>query len=325
MKEIEIEENEAGQRFDKFLAKYMSQASKSFIYKMLRKKNITLNGRKATGSEKLQCHDLVKLFLSDDTIEKFSERIIQSGDCDLDIIYEDKHILLVNKPVGMLSQKAEKEDISLVEYLMGYLLRSQALTREELRSFRPSICNRLDRNTSGIVVAGKTLLGLQTMAGMFKERTMHKYYLCLVEGVIDKEERLKGYLHKDERSNKARVCKSAMPGALPIETHYHPIGNNGFSTLLKVQLITGRTHQIRSHLSDIGHPIIGDGKYGNVRLNEKYRQQYGLKNQLLHAYRIEMPEIEGELSHLSNRIFEAELPPDFKEILVSEQIEENRL
>ena len=188
MKEFIINENEAGQRFDKYLAKLLREAPKSFFYKMMRKKNITLNGKKATGNEKLLSGDHVKLFLSDETFEKFSGSIAAPrAHHVLDIIYEDENILLINKPAGMLSQPADDGTPSLVEYLTGYLLENGSLTEEDLRTFRPSVCNRLDRNTSGLIAAGKSLVGLQTLSEMFKLRELHKYYLCLVEGILDEE------------------------------------------------------------------------------------------------------------------------------------------
>ena len=200
MQEIQIAANEAGQRLDKLLAKYLSEAPKSFLYKMLRKKNIVLNGKKASGNEKLVAGDSVKLFLSDETIQKFSREItVCKSNTKLDILYEDDDILLVNKPAGMLSQKAEAKDISLVEHLISYLLESGQLTRENLKSFKPSICNRLDRNTSGLVVCGKSLKGLQTMGQLFKERTLKKYYRCIVAGNVTEKQYVKGYLIKDEK------------------------------------------------------------------------------------------------------------------------------
>ena len=152
MQEIIVSANEAGQRFDKLLAKYLNEAPKSFLYKMLRKKNIVLNGKKATGNEKLEVGDSIKLFLADETIEKFSKVQIQHTKKKLDVIYEDDHILLINKPAGMLSQKAEAKDESLVEHVISYMLDSGQLTEADLRSFKPSICNRLDRNTSGLEI-----------------------------------------------------------------------------------------------------------------------------------------------------------------------------
>ena len=163
MQEIIVAANEAGQRLDKMLAKYLNEAPKSFLYKMLRKKNIVLNGKKATGNEKLAVGDSVKLFLADETIAKFSNIHAVHTNVTLDIIYEDENVLLINKPVGMLSQKAVADDESLVEHIISYMLETRQLTEEELRKFRPSVCNRLDRNTSGLVAAGKSLAGLQEM------------------------------------------------------------------------------------------------------------------------------------------------------------------
>lgn len=323
MKEFIINENEAGQRFDKYLAKRLKEAPKSFFYKMMRKKNITLNNKKATGNEKLNEGDIVKLFLSDETFEKFSgaheaERAV----CDLDIIYEDEHMLLINKPAGMLSQPADGKEPSLVEYLIGYLVESGAVTEDSLETFRPSVCNRLDRNTSGIVAAGKSLAGLQELSKVFHDRTIHKYYLCLVDGVLKKGSHLKGYLKKDEATNKVEILKEKQEDALPIETRYKPLGDNGHTTLLEVELITGRAHQIRAHLASIGHPILGDGKYGRSSLNQRLKKEYQLKYQLLHAYRLEIPEMKGILEKASGKTFYAGVPEEFMNIIKKEQLEE---
>ena len=258
MKQMTIKENEAGQRLDKYLAKLLPKAPKSFFYKMLRKKNITLNKKKASGGEKLQCGDLVQLFLGQETLEKFSGEAFQRSHGELDILYEDEQVLLLNKPVGMLSQKGKPQDVSMVEYLITYLLESGQITEEQLRTFRPGICNRLDRNTSGILVAGKTLVSLQELSKLFHDRILEKYYLCLVKGQIVQKKFIKGYLHKNEKCNKVSIEEVPFPGASPIETSYEPLAHNREMTLLKVHLITGRTHQIRSHLAYIGHPILGD-------------------------------------------------------------------
>jgi len=319
MQEIIVSTNEAGQRFDKLLAKYLNEAPKSFIYKMLRKKNIVLNGKKATGNEKLEVGDSIKLFLSDETIEKFSKMTVQKTKQKLDVIYEDENLLLINKPVGMLSQKAEAKDESLVEHIITYLLETEQLTEAELRKFKPSICNRLDRNTSGLVVAGKSLLGLQKMGELFKERSMKKYYRCLVVGEVKEKQYIKGFLYKDETINKVVISQEEVTDSLPIETEYEPLWTNGKCTLLEVHLITGRTHQIRAHLASIFHPIVGDYKYGNRKINDVYKQKYKLESQLLHAYRLELPELNGELENISLKQFTAPLPKLFERILNEEK------
>ena len=319
-----IEKNEAGQRLDKFLAKYMNEASKSFFYKMMRKKNITLNGKKCEGNEKLAEGDIVKLFLAEDTIEKFSSVQVQEvKKVDLDILYEDDEIILVNKPAGMLSQKARETDESLVEYLIDYLLESGKLTENGLRAFRPSVCNRLDRNTSGIVAAGKSLAGLQMLSGVFKDRSIHKYYQCLVSGEIRDVKTVDGWLLKDEKKNQVRILTEAEAKRFGgrggdeepkrIRTKYEPIATDGRFTLLRVTLLTGRSHQIRAHLASLGHPIVGDSKYGGVsKVSSSGRT---VKYQLLHSYRLEFPKLAEPFAYLSGKVFEAPMPGYFGSVL----------
>lgn len=320
MKEIIVEKLEAGQRFDKFLGKYLNQASTGFIYKMLRKKNITLNDKKAAGKEILKKGDSVKIFFAADTLEKFTgtqalQESVQSVKAvKLDIIYEDEHIILINKPAGMLSQKAKPEDTSLVEYVTAYLLESNQLTREDLSCFKPGICNRLDRNTSGIVVAGKSMAGLQAMNEVFKDRSIHKFYQCPVWGNIEKTSEIQGYLKKNENTNTVKITDSEKAGGQFIRTRFSPLEQGRNATLLEVELITGRSHQIRAHLSSIGHPLFGDSKYGDSSLNRQLWDKFHLKSQLLHSYRLEMPALNGELAYLSGRCFTAPLPENFRKI-----------
>lgn len=312
MKMITVNNNEAGQRLDKLLGKYLNLAGKSFLYKMMRKKNITLNGKRCDGSERLAVGDEVRLFLSDETIGKFSQvRVPQVKKMALDILYEDRDILLVNKPSGMLSQKAADTDESLVEYVISYLLESGQLSPGDLRSFRPSVCNRLDRNTSGLVAAGKSLAGLQMLSTMFKDRTVDKYYLCAVKGRVAGPQTVKGWLSKDERTRRVRVTLEPGPDSLPICTEYGPIlEKNGF-TLLKVKLITGRTHQIRAHLASVGHPIAGDYKYGDDTVNREVKERFGVASQMLHSWELVFPQLDAPFTGLSGRHFHAPAPPEF--------------
>lgn len=329
MREIKISTTEAGQRLDKLLAKYMETAPKSFFYKMLRKKNITLNDKKAEGNERLEPGDSVKLYFSEETIQKFQKQGKEpdfpaagqspsAKKAELSIIYEDKHLLVINKPAGMLSQKARPEDVSLIEYMTEYLLEKGEITKEQLAYFRPGICNRLDRNTSGIIVAGKTLEGLQKMGELFRERTMNKYYFCVVKGQVEKKQSIEGWLYKNHSHNKVTISQEKTEGSEYIKTEYEPIKKNEDYTLLKVKLITGRSHQIRAHLESIGHPIIGDGKYGDVRVNKYFRKCYHLKHQLLHAGELHMPKLSGELAAISEAVFTAPLPDYFEEIVKEE-------
>lgn len=324
MKQFTINGNEAGQRFDKYLAKLLREAPKSFVYKMLRKKNITLNGEKATGNEKLNQGDEIRLFFSDETYLKFSgKEAAPRASTELSVVYENRDILLINKPAGMLSQPDETKEPSLVEYVTGYLLDTGAVTEEELVTFRPSVCNRLDKNTSGLVAAGKSLAGLQALSELFHDRTIHKDYLCIVKGVLKEQTHIRGYLKKDSRCNKVTVYKNKVQDAQPVETVYTPFGSNGKTTLLKVRLVTGRTHQIRAHLASEGYPLMGDSKYGDRAFNKKCREHYGLKHQLLHAFSLTFPHLEGCLGEVSEKTFRAELPELFQHIIKEEHLEES--
>lgn len=317
MQSVTIGNNQAGQRLDKFLHKLMRSAGTGFLYKMLRKKNIILNGKRAEGSEILALGDTVSFFFSPETFAKMtgdatgdasavsSEGATQdpAGDMaaeyvhayralsgsGISVLYEDGNILAADKPAGVLSQKAEGSDVSLNEWLIGYLLEEKAFPAGELRTFRPAVCNRLDRNTSGIVLCGKSLAGSQYLSRHMKDRGIQKLYRTICVGEIRRETTLRGYLEKDSRKNRVIVRESAGTYQDPIETVCHPLAVSGGYTLLEVELITGKTHQIRAHLASAGHPLIGDHKYGDSRTNRILREEHGLTHQLLHAYRVELP------------------------------------
>ncbi len=322
MRQITISEKEAGQRLDRWLEKYMAKAPKSFFYKMMRKKNIVVNRKKVQGNEKLNRGDQIALFLSEETILNFQEEKKVPKKIKLDILYEDDHILLVNKPVNMLSQKAQAKDISLNEYMIAYLLDKKELTKDDLVRFCPSVCNRLDRNTSGIVAAGKTVAGLQMLSSIFRDRTVKKYYHSIVKGKITQEKKIEGYLKKEKAVNQVSIQKQPSQDAVWICTKYRPLEIFSDCTYLETELITGRSHQIRAHLASEGHPLLGDTKYGDKTLNQICKERYHLNHQLLHCARIEMPKLDQEFSDLSQKVFEAPLPRQFQDIL--EEIRETK-
>lgn len=346
MRTVMIGGNQAGQRLDKFLRKLLPEAGTGFLYKMLRKKNITLNGRKAEGSELLVQGDQVCFFFSDETFDKFAGKDRKNGNHGVQktdvpreyrrayrelngigVIYEDEHVLILDKPAGILTQKAQNGDSSLNEWMIGYLLDREPGYAAELESFRPSVCNRLDRNTSGLVLCGKSLPGLQFLSKSIRERSIRKFYRTICVGKLQEPALVKGYLKKDIGRNKVSVIPAepvencllkhgVMAGDIGeyIETAYKPICVGEKYTLLEVELITGKPHQIRAHLAGQGHPIVGDFKYGNAKVN-KSLQKYGLEHQLLHAFRLVFPDTEEPAgAKLSGEIITAPFPEQFERI-----------
>lgn len=317
MRQLIIHKNDENQRLDKYLKKYLKEAPGSFIYKMLRKKNIVLNGKKADGTEKLSAGDEVKLFLAEDTLVKFTGEGQSLSEVkfpvkkDLEVLFEDENLLIINKPAGELSQKAEAKDVSMNEYALGYLQEKGDITEESLKVFKPSVCNRLDRNTSGILIVAKTYQAAREFGAALSQRSVRKYYQCIVKGEVKKAEKIDGFLWKDEKTNKVEIYKTLKKDAAEIHTAYQPLKHKDGLTLLEVHLITGRTHQIRAHLSSGGHPILGDPKYGDRKLSKKY----GVKYQLLHACRLELDGFDGEFSKYNGKIISAELPDVFKNIM----------
>lgn len=308
MREFIIDELEANQRFDKYLLKLLKKAGKGYIYKMLRKRSITLNGKKTEGNAFLNKGDVVRLYMKDETIDEFMglmaidspemteyRRAYERLKKRIEIVYEDKNVLIINKPAGVLAQKAEPKNFSCNEWLIGYLLDTKCITPEQLHTFKPSICNRLDKFTSGLLICGKTLLGTQRMNELIRERRIRKYYRTIVKGEFTEKMHIKGYLVRNYATNKVYVSETEMPESEEIETRFFPLKASEKYSYIEVELITGKHHQIRAHVASIGHPILGDYKYGDIRFNEMTQ----VKHQFLHAYRLEFPKMEGEFHELS--------------------------
>ena len=328
MREIVISKNEAGQRLNKLVMKYLNKAPSSFVYRMIRKKNIKLNGGKAVGNEIVYVGDVIQLYLADDTIDSFRDTDVKvtTGNAQKkfkpEVIYHDHNILIVNKPAGVLSQKAAKDDYSVNESVIDYLLDNGFITTTQLRTFKPSICNRLDRNTSGLVLCGVSLMGSQELSRIIRERNVDKYYYTIVKGNMRDTQDVTAYLVKDERKNMViirdsveEVKKASGKNEFEkIHTIFEPIRTNGKYTELKVNLITGKTHQIRAQLQYMGYPVVGDQKYGDRETNIYFRQTYRLRNQLLHCGEVEFTNVTGGLDYLTGKTFSAFKPDMYKKI-----------
>lgn len=307
MIEIEVNDKNENQRLDKLLLKYFNNSSKSFIYKMIRKKNIKYNNQKAIGNELVKSGDIIQVYLSDSTLQSLKkEQVIEKVEKTFDIIYEDENILICNKPAGLLTQRNTKTDHNtLIDQVIYYLSNCD---------YKPAICNRLDRNTSGIVLVGKNLNTIQILNKAIHDNKVKKLYKTIVLGNLTKPDIIKSYYNKDEIQNKAVIFDDHKEDSKPIITKYTPLKSNGKYTLLEIELVTGKSHQIRAHLSSISCPIIGDTKYGNQTINTFFKQRYNLNYQILHAYKFKFEAKGSKLDYLCDKTFEAPLPSIFKTI-----------
>ena len=321
MKIIEITANDAGRRLDRFLRKYLRNATLGSIYKLIRK-DVKVNGRRQANSYMLCEGDKIALYLSDSDIEAMSEDLRGESGARVRrtfaIVYEDENILAVSKPFGLLTHGDSNEKKShLANQVRDYLIEKGEYSPRSEKVFAPAPANRLDRNTTGLVLFGKNSMALKELNRMIREDRVRKFYRTIAFGDIPERMDLRGALVKDERTNRATILEPGQ-GGRPIETIVTPIERLHRSTYVEVELVTGRTHQIRAHLASVGHPVIGDMKYaeGAARaFNRRLSERYGLSTQLLHSYRIEFTEASGVLGYLEGKTLEAELPEDFHRIL----------
>lgn len=297
MKEVSINQNDAGQRLDKFLTKYLHALPPSMLYKSLRKNCVRLNGKHIRdGAYKLQAGDRLQLYFKDEFFEGRQLDFLDSQ-IDFDIIFEDKNLLIVSKKAGICAHPDEHgSKNSLIAQIQKYLYEKKEYDPAQEQSFAPALCNRLDRNTSGLMIAAKNAPALREMNQRIKDRQIRKFYLCMVCGTFEqKEGLLEGYLTRAEK--KVVVSNTKKEGAKPIRTHYRVLKETGKSSVLEIELLTGRTHQIRAHLAFAGHPLTGDRKYGGTATAD---WQY----QALYSYRLAFDfSTEGLLSYLNGRSF----------------------
>lgn len=307
MREIKIERNDAEQRLDRFLKKYFNKATLSQIYKMIRK-DIKVNGKRGKENTLLNEGDVLSVYIKDELFEELREekRVIKVTK-QFKVVYEDDSMLVVSKPFGLLTHGDSREKKNhLANQVINYLISKGDYVPGREQTFAPSPVNRLDRNTTGLVIFGKTAESLKELNKMIKDRErISKYYITIVSGEMKEAIELKGKLEKDSRTNTVTVTDIESEDGKEIETIARPLQIKNGYTLVEVELVTGRTHQIRAHLAHHGFPIIGDAKYGKKKVNEMVKKKYGLSTQLLHSYRLV---VDG------NEII-GDVPPNFDKII----------
>lgn len=305
MKEFIINDNDANQRLDKFMSKACKNLPQSLLYKAIRTKKIKVNRKRAEPGMTLMPGDVVLCFLPPEFLDSDGEKdLFYTLKPALDIVYEDENIIICDKRPGLLCHPDEEgEQNTLIEHIKAYLYQKGEYKPEDENSFVPSLCNRIDRNTGGLVIAAKNAAALRDMNEIIRSRTVSKFYLCAVHGIpAQKEATLTAYLYKDTKNNVVTVYDKPKQGRVKIVTGYKTLKVKDGNALLEVRLYTGKTHQIRSHLSYIGHPLLGDGKYGVNREDKKA----GYKYQALYSYKLVFDKGLGILSYLTGKSFEAE-------------------
>ena len=314
MKKLVISSKEANQRVDKYVKKYLNEAPLSFIYKLFRKKDVKINGHWVKENYILKEGEELTIYVSDSQIEEFNKpKEIEKVSLSHPIVYEDENILIINKPRGLLVHGDEGEKkLTLANEVVNYLYFKGEYDPKDIHGFVPAPAHRLDRNTSGLVVFAKNLISLQELEELFKDKEeIVKEYKALVVGKFTGEKHIDTPLKKDVNTGLVRISKDGKNA----ETIVKFLGNYGDFTLVNVQILTGRTHQIRVHLASIGNPVVGDAKYGDFKLNKEIRDKYKFENQFLTAYKLGFKQIKGHLSYLSGKSFEIKLPDNEQKLL----------
>lgn len=317
MKQVTITPQNANQRVDKFVRKWLKEAPLSFIYRIFRKKDVKVNGKRVNIQYILQAGDEVQIYVNDQQLKDFTvNRRYQKRLLPFPIIYEDDHCLIIHKPKGIVVQGGDDEQVlSLTDMVIEHLY-ATGVFKPEQPGFIPAPGHRLDRNTSGLVMYGKSLEGLQALHQLFKEREdLSKDYLALVVGKLEGEGTINFPLFKDEEKQMVFVASGREQG-LPAETRYKVIRSLPQFTLVSVHLITGRTHQIRVHFKAIQHPIAGDRKYGDFSVNKMLKDHFGYEHQFLHAQSLSFGTLTGPLQGLSNKKFTIDLDATEQQLLV---------
>ena len=318
MQKYIVNSKESGQTLEKYVKKVLNTSPLSFIYKLFRKKDIKVNGHWQKEKYIVNEGEEVTIFVSDFQLEEFNKKndYTPSDYIKPWILYEDENVLFINKPRGVLVQKDDNyNDKPLDQMVIEYLMFKGEYDPQNDLAFKPGPAHRIDRNTSGIVIFGKNHDALAYLFELFqKHELIGKHYLCLVVGDIAKEGTVEVPLRKNFDTKKVVVAPLSS-GAKPAKTVYHPIERFGDFTLLDITLITGRTHQIRVHMSYIRHHVVGDGKYGDFKVNNMLEKEYGFTNQFLHASEVHFGELKPPLNNLSKKSFKAEMPEEYINLL----------
>lgn len=309
---IDIGTNEAGQRLDKFLRKLFKDVPLSGIFKAIRKGQVKVNGKKAKQNYALCEGDVLTYNDIKTNVLKKDLKKLDTG--FLKITYEDENMLIVEKWPGVLVHSNSKNgEATLTDYVLSYLYDKGDYMPEKELTFTPAPCNRLDRNTSGVVIYGKNFESLKILNELIRERKIKKYYTALVVGRI-KDGIYEGYISKNEEHNISKIYEEPREGSKKIAMDVKVVETIGAYTLIDIELITGRSHQLRAHLSFLGNPIVGDPKYGDKKLNNFFENKYKLNFQFLYAYKLIFKECKGKLNYMENKTLAESLPPIFKKI-----------
>lgn len=314
MKEFVINDNDSGQRVDKFVAKALPDLPKSMMYRLIRKKDIKINGKRCDIADRLNTGDVITIYVKDEvSAEKKHDMSFLKCSPDIEIVYEDKNILIVNKPVGLDSHSnGSPMTETLIDRIKHYLYNKKEYLPDSENSFAPALCSRLDRNTCGLVTAAKNASALRDINEAIRAGNVHKIYHCVTVGQLPKrEDIITAYHQKDESRNLVKISDSPIDGYKHIKTGYQVLSEKGPLSLVEVKLYTGRTHQIRAHLAHIGAPILGDGKYGSVAANKRY----GVFRQALCAFSLEFHIPESSDMHYLNTLVLKAPTPDFEKKL----------
>ena len=343
MQTITVRREDAEQRLDKYLFRVFPLAPHSFIYRMLRRKNIVLNGKKAEPSQLLREQDTITCFFSEETFGAFSGTAgsgnsagspgthgnsrrndpVQFPAADTErcaayykknraavtVLYEDESMLALDKPAGMFAQP-QGSDLSAAEWLIGYLMTEKGLSDADIRHYRPSPCHRLDRNTSGILLCARNVRAARLLSDMFRDRTGSKEYRLIVSGIMPARGRIEGVLQQDGKTGLYRLCPGSPGDTGYSLTEYETTASAGGLSMVKARLITGRKHQLRVHMASVGHPIIGDPRYGDRKVNASFRDR-GIHRQLLHCERIVLPDSVSSFMGPADAVITSPLPDVF--------------